>query len=249
MQQLINQVAIVTGGNAGIGRAIALKLAQDGAKIAIFGTNSQTGQEVVEEIRQLTGQENAQFFSVDVSKTASVDEAIKKVLEIYGQVDILINNAGVTADQLLMKMSEEDWDRVIDTNLKSCYNTCHALVRVMMKARQGRIINISSVVGLIGNAGQANYAASKAGMIGFTKALAKELAARNILVNCIAPGFIETKMTSVLTDAQKEGILKSIPLGHLGKPEDIANAVWFLASPLAKYMTGQVLSIDGGMVM
>jgi 3-oxoacyl-[acyl-carrier protein] reductase len=247
--QLMNQIAIVTGGNAGIGKAIAIKFAQAGAKVAIFGTNPKTGQEVVDEIRQLTGEDKAEFFAVDIAKTAAVDEVIKKVLEKHGQIDILVNNAGVTADQLLMKMTEEEWDKVIDVNLKSCYNTCHAIVRPMMKARKGRIINISSVVGLTGNAGQTNYAASKAGMIGFTKALAKEVATRNILVNCIAPGFIETKMTGVLTDAQKENILKGIPLGQLGSPEDIANAAWFLASPLANYITGQVLAVDGGMVM
>ena len=247
--QLLNQVALVTGGNAGIGRAISLKFAQEGAKVIVFGTNQQTCKHVIDDIHRLTGKSDAQFFCVDVSKTLDVEEAIKKVLETYGQVDILVNNAGVTADQLLMKMSEEEWDRVMNINLKSCYNTCHALVRSMMKARKGRIINISSVVGLMGNAGQANYAASKAGMIGFTKALAKELAVRNILVNCIAPGFIETKMTDGLTEVQKEGILKSIPLGKLGAPEDIANAALFLASSNANYITGQVLTVDGGMVM
>lgn len=248
--QLINQYAIVTGGNVGIGKAIATKLAQDGAKVAIFGTNEKTGQEAVEDIKSLIGGEDrAEFFQVDVSKTSEVDEAIKKVIEKFGQVDILVNNAGVTADQLMMKMSEEDWDKVLNINLKSCYNTCHAIVRSMMKARKGRIINISSVVGLNGNAGQVNYAASKAGMIGFTKALAKELASRNILVNCIAPGFIDTKMTAGLNASQKENILKLVPLATLGKPEDVANAVWFLASPLADYITGQVLTVDGGMVM
>lgn len=246
---LNGQVAIVTGGNAGIGKGIVFKLAGEGAKVAILGTNLSTGNATVEEVRQQVPNAEVKFYQVDVSKTSGADETIKQVIEDYGQVDILVNNAGVTADQLLMKMSEEDWDRVIDINLKSCFNTCKAVVRPMMKAKKGRIINISSVVGLTGNAGQVNYAASKAGMIGLTKALAKELASRNILVNCIAPGFIQTKMTEILTDSQKEAILKQIPLGFMGDVNDIANAVWFLASPLSKYMTGQVMTIDGGMVM
>ena len=195
---LLNQVAIVTGGNAGIGKAIALKLAEEGARIAILGTNAETGMAAVEEIKQLAPASQAQFYTVDVSKTVAVEETIKRILEDFGQADILVNNAGITADQLLMKMSEEDWDRVLAVNLKSCFNTCRAIVRPMLKARKGRIINVSSVVGLSGNAGQANYAASKAGMIGFTKSLAKELAARNILVNCVAPGFVKTKMTEAL---------------------------------------------------
>jgi 3-oxoacyl-[acyl-carrier protein] reductase len=246
---LQDQVAIVTGGNAGIGKAIATKLAEEGAHVAILGTNAETGQAAVEDIQRAAPQAKMRFYAVDVSKTGAVDEAIKKVLEEFGQLDILVNNAGITADQLLMKMSEEEWDRVLAINLKSCYNTCKAVVRPMMKAKKGRIINISSVVGLMGNPGQVNYAASKAGMIGFTKALAKELAARNILVNCIAPGFIHTKMTDALSESQKEAILKEIPLGRMGDPIEIAHAVWFLASPIASYMTGQVLTIDGGMVM
>jgi 3-oxoacyl-[acyl-carrier protein] reductase len=249
MKQLLkDQVALVTGGSAGIGRAIALKLAEEGAKLILFGTNAERGKSVAEEIKQRFGSE-ALFEIVNVAHTQETEAAIQKAIETVGPIDILINNAGVTADQLLMKMAEEEWDRVIDINLKSCYNTCHALVRPMMKARKGKIINISSVVGLMGNAGQANYAASKAGMIGFTKALAKELASRNIQVNCIAPGFIQTSMTEVLSDGQKESILKSIPMGKLGMPEDIANMAWFLASPLSNYITGQVLTVDGGMVM
>lgn len=246
---LENQVAVITGGNSGIGKAIALKFAEDGAKLAIFGTNLEKGLAAVEEIKQATKNQNIHFIVVDVSKTAAVEESIKKVIEDFGQIDILVNNAGVTADQLLMKMTEEEWDRVIDVNLKSCFNTCKAVVRNMMKARKGKIINISSVVGLTGNVGQANYAASKAGIIGFTKALAKELASRNILVNCIAPGFIKTNMTDKLTDAQKEAILKDIPLGALGEPIDIANLAWFLASSLTRYITGQVWAVDGGMVI
>lgn len=246
---LFDQVAIVTGGNAGIGKAISLKLAKEGAKVAILGTNTEAGAATVAEIKQLHPSAQVLFYKVDVAQTAAVDEIIKKVIEDFGRVDILVNNAGVTADQLLMKMSEEEWDRVLAVNLKSCYNTCRAVVRSMMKAKKGKIVNISSVVGLTGNPGQANYAASKAGMIGFSKALAKELASRNILVNCIAPGFIKTKMTDALTDNQKEAILKDVPLGRLGEAMEIADAVWFLASPLSNYMTGQVITIDGGMVM
>lgn len=243
-----DQVAIVTGGNAGIGKAIALKLAQEGAKVAILGTNPETGAEAVNEIKQATDSD-IRFYQADVSKTPIVDGVIKQILHDFGKIDILVNNAGITADQLLMKMSEDEWDRVISINLKSCYNTCKAVIRTMMKARHGRIINISSVVGLNGNPGQINYAASKAGMIGLTKALAKEVAPRNILVNCIAPGFIKSKMTEILTDEQKEGIYKQIPLGRMGDPMEIANCVWFLASPLAEYITGQVITVDGGMVM
>jgi 3-oxoacyl-[acyl-carrier protein] reductase len=246
---LLNQVAIVTGGNAGIGKAISLKLSEEGAKVAIIGTNSETGAAAVEEIKHFVPSAEVLFYAVDVSKTAEVDEALKKILGHFGHIDILVNNAGVTADQLLMKMSEEEWDRVLAVNLKSCYNTCRAVVRSMMKARKGKIINISSVVGLTGNPGQVNYAASKAGMIGFTKALAKELASKNIFVNCVSPGFIQTKMTDKLSESQKEAIVKEIPMGRMGDPIDIAYAVWFLASPLSNYMTGQVMTVDGGMVM
>ncbi len=241
---LANQTAIVTGGTAGIGKAIALTLAQAGARVAIFGTNLERGKKIVEEIGG-----NALFIPVDISKTADVDAAIKQVLDQFKQVDILVNNAGITSDQLIMKMSEEEWDKVMAVNVKSCYNTSHALVRPMMKARKGKIINMSSVIGLTGNPGQVNYAASKAAIIGFTKALALELASRNICVNCVAPGFIETAMTEILTDAQKEATLAKIPLGRMGQPNDIANTVLFLASSLSDYITGQVFTVDGGMVM
>jgi 3-oxoacyl-[acyl-carrier protein] reductase len=195
---------------------------------------------------------SGQMFSsqiVDVADKAAVENAIQTILTTLGGVDILVNNAGITRDGLLMKMSEEDWDQVLATNLKSVYNTCQSLVRPMLKARSGKIINISSVVGITGNAGQTNYAASKAGMIGFTKSLAQELASRGICVNCIAPGFIQTKMTDGLTEGQKEGILKQIPMGKMGTVENIADAALFLASPFADYITGQVLAVDGGMVM
>jgi 3-oxoacyl-[acyl-carrier protein] reductase len=250
MQNVLqNKTALITGGTAGLGKAIALKFAEQGAKVVIFGTNAERGAAVVEEIRRLTGGDNATFYAVHVGKTVEVEEVIKKVYQVYPQIDILVNNAGITSDQLLMRMSEEEWDNVMDINIKSCYNTCRAVVRSMMKARKGKIINMSSVVGLTGNAGQTNYAASKAAIVGFTKALAKELAPRNICVNCIAPGFIETSMTEVLTPAQKEATLAQIPLGRMGEPVEIANAALYLASSLADYMTGQVLVVDGGMVM
>ena len=248
-EALKGQTAIVTGATAGIGRAIAIQLALNGAYVAILGTNAERGAAVVAEIQQRTQLDAADFFPVNVAITASVDQVMKQILEKKGAVDILVNNAGITCDQLLMKMNEEDWDKVIDVNLKSCYNTCHALVRSMMKARKGTIINISSVVGLTGNAGQANYAAAKAGMIGFTKSLALELAPRNIRVNCICPGFIDTAMTQELTEEQKGAILKKIPLGYMGTPEDIAHLTAFLVSSNARYITGQVLVVDGGMVM
>lgn len=246
---LKDQVAIVTGGTAGIGKSIALKFAEHGARVAIFGTNQERGTEVLNEIHQIAQNDSAQFYQINVANTAEVGEAIKKVLEKFGHVDVLVNNAGITCDQLIMKMSEDEWDKVMDINVKSCYNTAHALVRPMMKAKKGKIINMSSVIGLTGNAGQVNYAASKAAIIGFTKALAKELATRNICVNCIAPGFIDTRMTDVMTETQKESILGKIPLGRMGTPADIANVALFLASMLSDYITGQVFTVDGGMVM
>lgn len=246
---LIGKTAIVTGATAGLGKAIALKLASQGAKVALIGTNEERGLAVANEITAKYGETKALFFAVDVGNHEASKEVVKKILETFQHVDILVNNAGITRDQLLMKMSEEDFDKVLEVNLKSCYNFCYALVRPMMKARKGKIINISSVIGLTGNAGQANYAASKAGMIGFTKALAKELGGRNICVNAIAPGFIETAMTDAMTEDQKKATLAAIPMGRMGQPDDIANAVVFIASPLADYITGQVIVVDGGMVM
>jgi 3-oxoacyl-[acyl-carrier protein] reductase len=251
MQLLKTKKALITGGTAGIGKEIALAFARQGADVAIFGTNSERASEVLQELESLRLHPEQRFTSslANVSEKASVEAAIQQLMAAWGQIDILVNNAGITRDGLLMRMSEEDWDTVIDVNLKSVYITCQSLVRQMIKAKGGKIINISSVVGLTGNAGQANYAASKSGMIGFTKALAQELATRNICVNCIAPGFIQTRMTDSLTDGQKEGILKKIPMGRMGNPADIANAAIFLASDLSAYMTGQVLTVDGGMVM
>lgn len=250
MQLLKDKIALVTGGTAGIGKAIALAFAKQGASVVIFGTNSERAAQVVQEMESVADPNQKFLFKLlDIADKKAVDEAISALLTSFGHIDIVVNNAGITIDGLLMKMSEEDWDRVIDVNLKSVYNTCQALVRPMLKARRGKIINISSVVGLMGNAGQTNYAASKAGMIGMTKSLAKEVASRGICVNCIAPGFIQTPMTDVLTDAQKEVIFKQIPMGRLGTPEEIANAAVFLASPMSDYLTGQTLTVDGGMVM
>lgn len=246
MQKLLkDRTALITGGTAGIGRAIALKFAEEGAKVIIFGTHAERGQEVVKAINETS---TGSFYQVNVADQKEVNQAITEILK-SGHIDILVNNAGITRDQLLMKMTEEDWDEVMAINVKSCYNTCHALVRPMMKARRGKIINMSSVVGLTGNAGQVNYAASKAAIIGFSKALAKELASRGIPVNCIAPGFIQTRMTDELALQQKEGILATIPFGRMGSPEDVANAALFLASPLSDYITGQVITVDGGMVL
>jgi 3-oxoacyl-[acyl-carrier protein] reductase len=252
MQQLLKgKAAIVTGGTAGIGKAIAILFAEQGAHVAIFGTNLERGAKSVLEIEgaRSSPDQKVLFFALDVSKTGEVEEAMAKLLAEWGKIDVLVNNAGITRDNLLMKMSEEDWDRVVEVNLKSLYNTCRALCRPMMKARAGSIINITSVVGLMGNAGQINYAAAKSGMIGFTKSLAKELASRGIRANCIAPGYIETQMTDLLSPQVKEQIIARIPLSRIGQPKDIANAVLYLASDLSNYITGQVIAVDGGMVM
>ena len=250
-QILKGKTAIVTGGTAGIGKAIASLYAAHGASVAIFGTSKERAEEALLEI-QSAAQDPSQrvlYFLLDVSKGKEVEEAISKLLADWGKIDILVNNAGITRDNLLIRMSEEDWDRVLEVNLKSVYNTCHALARSMMKARSGSIINISSVIGLIGNAGQINYAASKSGMIGFTKSLAKELAGRGVRANCVAPGYIATQMTENLSDQVKEAVLSKIPLNRIGRPLDVANAALYLASDLASYVTGQVIAVDGGMVM
>lgn len=249
--QFSGKKAIVTGGTAGIGQAIALAFAQHGASVAIFGTNEERAKSVIQEMEsiKINPEQRFCYFLVDVSQTKDVERCVQQLLTDWEKVDILVNNAGITRDGLLMRMSEEDWDQVVDINLKSVYNTCRLLARPMMKERSGKIINISSVIGLTGNAGQSNYAASKAGMIGFTKSLAKELAGRNINVNCIAPGFIQTSMTQKLSDPIQEKILNNIPLSRLGQPHQIAQAVLFLASEWADYITGQVLTVDGGMVM
>lgn len=246
---LKGQVAIVTGGSAGIGKAIALLFAQQGAHVCVLATNKEKGATVVAELEQATAPSRASFYQVDVSDTAAVKKVIDEILAKHGKVDIVVNNAGITRDLLLMKMTADDWDQVMNVNVKSCFNLCQALVRPMMKARQGRVINVSSVVGLTGNTGQANYAASKAAMIGFTKSLAKELGSRNITANCIAPGYIDTEMTAGLTEEWKKAIIDKTSLGRMGKPEDIAQAALFLASPGGAYITGQVLVVDGGMAL
>jgi 3-oxoacyl-[acyl-carrier protein] reductase len=242
------QVAIVTGAGRGIGRAIALRFASEGARVACVSRTERNADKIAHEING-TGADMAKAYAVDVADHAAVQKVASHILADFGQADILVNNAGVTRDALAMRMSVEDWDTVINTNLRGAFSFTHALVRAMTKQRNGRIINISSVIGLMGNAGQTNYGASKAGLIGFTKSLARELASRNITVNAVAPGFVITDMTAGLSDQIKDTIHSKIPLGRTGTPEEIAAAVAFFASPEAAYITGQVLCVDGGIVM
>lgn len=245
---LSDQVALVTGASRGIGRQIALDLAAAGAKVAInYNTNAHAAQEVVEEIAAQGGESLA--WQADVSKLSEASALVEKAMEKWGRLDILVNNAGITRDTLLMRMREEDWDRVLEVNLKGYFNCCKAVVRPMTRARRGRIINISSVVGLRGNAGQVNYSAAKAGVIGLTKSLAREVGSRSITVNAIAPGFIETDMTKDLSPEIREQMLKNISLGRLGSSADVAGLTVFLAGPAAAYITGQVIAVDGGMSM
>lgn len=245
---LVGKVALVTGGSRGIGRAIALKLAENGADVAInYAGNTAAAEEVKAAIEQMG--RKALLIQCSVADTDGVQAMVNQVVKELGRLDILVNNAGITRDGLLMRMKEADWDDVMNTNLKGVYNCSKAVMRTMMKQKSGRIVNMASVVGEMGNAGQANYAAAKAGVIGFTKSLAKEVASRGITVNAIAPGFIATDMTRVLSDDQKAEMARTIPLGWAGQPEDVANAVLFLASEGAAYITGQVLNVDGGMVM
>jgi 3-oxoacyl-[acyl-carrier protein] reductase len=243
-----NQVAVITGAGRGIGHAIAVRLASEGARVASVSRTEANAQKTAEEINASRA-DGAKAYAVDVADHTAVQKIGVQILEEFGRVDILVNNAGVTRDGLSMRMSVEDWDTVLNTNLKGAFNFTQALMRPMIKQRSGRIINISSVIGLIGNAGQANYSASKAGLIGLTKSLARELASRGITVNAVAPGLIETDMTGVLSDEIRQSILQKIPLGKLGQPDDIAAAVAYLASAEANYITGQVLAVDGGMVM
>ena len=243
-----NQVAIVTGAGRGIGHAIALRLAQEGARVASVSRSEENAKKTADEINA-TRPDSSKAYAVDVADHGLVQKIGAQILEDFGRVDVLVNNAGITRDGLSMRMSTEDWDTVIDTNLKGAFNFCQAVMRSMIKQRSGRIINISSVSGLTGNAGQANYAASKAGLLGLTKTLARELASRGITVNAVAPGFIVTDMTGGLSDEVKQAIMGKIPLAKLGQPEDIAAAVAFLASAEANYITGQILTVDGGMVM
>ncbi|MCL2182566.1 MAG: 3-oxoacyl-[acyl-carrier-protein] reductase [Chitinispirillia bacterium] len=248
MIDLSSKTALVTGSGRGIGKEIAAKLAAAGADVAISDIDLETARAAAAEIGQATGRKTIAL-AADVSKADDVKGMVKGVMDAFGKIDILINNAGITRDGLLMRMKEEDWDLVLSINLKSAFLCCRETVRPMMSARSGKIINIASVVGLMGNAGQANYSASKAGMIGLTKTLAREFASRSINVNAIAPGFIKTAMTDKLTDAEKEKLASGIPMAKLGNPEDVANAALFLASSLSDYITGQVITVDGGLVM
>jgi len=248
MSRFANKTAVVTGGGRGIGQEIARALAAEGAKVAVVSRSESSCGKAADEINaEFPG--SAKAYAVDVSDHTAVQELAKKISEDFGTVNILVNNAGVTRDGLLMRMKEEDWDTVLNTNLKGAFNTVKGFMRVLMKAEDARIINIASVIGLIGNAGQANYSASKAGLIGFTKAVARELAGRQVTCNAIAPGFITTDMTDELPAAVKDAVIGKIPLATFGNTKDIAEAVAFLASPSARYITGQVLAVDGGMTM
>jgi 3-oxoacyl-[acyl-carrier protein] reductase len=240
---LSGRVAIVTGGARGIGREIALKLAEVGATVVV--SDIAEAEPVAEEIRAMKRQ--SQAVQADVSSAADVTKLVEKVISNYGRVDILVNNAGIARDQLLLRMSDEDWDAVLKVNLKSVFLCTRAVLRQMIKQRWGRIISISSIVGIVGNPGQANYASAKAGIIGFTRTIAREVGSRGITANAIAPGFIETKMTQQLGEEQRQELMRRIPLGFLGSPRDVAEAVAFLASEEARYITGQVLGVDGGM--
>jgi len=245
---LKDKIALVTGGARGIGRAIATSLAASGAIVVInYRGNQAAADEVVQAIAAEDGQ--ALAIQADISQAAEVERLFKAVLDRYGQIDILVNNAGLTRDNILFRLKDEDWDTVLDANLRGAFFAIRAASRGMMKRRWGRIINIASVVGIIGNKGQANYAASKAGLIGLTKTVAKELASRNILINAVAPGFIETDMTAAMTPEARETLSGQIPLERLGTPNDVAATVAFLASDFASYITGQVLVVDGGLVM
>jgi 3-oxoacyl-[acyl-carrier protein] reductase len=245
--KLAQQIAVVTGAGRGIGHAIALKFAQEGADVVCVSRTAENAAKAAEAVRALG--RKAWAHGVDVADPKAVEAAGEKILAEAGKIDILVNNAGVTRDGLLMRMSDEDWDTVLNTNARGAFCFTRAFSRAFLKQRSGRVINVASVIGLIGNAGQCNYAASKAALIGFTKSIAREFASRGITVNALAPGFIETDMTGVLEEATRVEILKRIPLNSFGKVEDIAEAALYLASPAARYVTGQVLAVDGGMTM
>jgi 3-oxoacyl-[acyl-carrier protein] reductase len=239
------QIALVTGASRGIGAAIALELAQRGLKVIGTGTSAESAQKIT----AVLGAHGVQGRSLDVNDGAALEALVEDIVKSHGGLHVVVNNAGITRDMLAMRLKDDDWDAVLDTNLKAVFRVSRAAIRPMMKQRYGRIISITSVVGATGNAGQANYAAAKAGVAGMTRALARELGSRNITVNCVAPGFIETDMTSRLPEAQQQALLSQIPLGHLGKPADVAHAVAYLASPQASYVTGQELHVNGGMHM
>lgn len=246
--QLEGKTALITGASRGIGRAIAIALAKEGANIAVnYTSNENAAINVAKQIEEIG--KKALIIKADVSKQQEAENMVNQVLNTFGSIDILVNNAGITMDNLIVRMTEESFDRVIDINLKGAFNCTKAVSKVMIKQKSGKIINISSVVGIIGNVGQSNYAAAKAGLIGFTKSIAKELATRNICVNAIAPGYIETDMTLALSEKAKDDLLRNIPMKVLGKPENVADAVLFLVSNSSDYITGQVINVDGGMVM
>ena len=244
---LQGKVAIVTGASRGIGRAIALGLAKEGADVVVTATTFESADKVAGEIEQLG--RKALAFALNVAEIGECKALVKTALEKFSKIDIFVNNAGITGDNLLIRMKEEEWDKVLDVNLKGTFNCIRASTKTMMKQRAGKIVNVTSVVGIIGNAGQANYSASKAGVIGLTKSVAKELASRNIQVNAVAPGYIETDMTKHLQDDVRQTLVNAIPLRRIGTPEDVAVLVSFLASKNADYITGQIITVDGGMVM
>ncbi|OGV58186.1 MAG: 3-oxoacyl-[acyl-carrier-protein] reductase [Lentisphaerae bacterium GWF2_52_8] len=246
-KRLSGRVALITGGARGIGKAISLRLAREGAAVALVDILQDVAESTAAEFRQQGFQ--AEAFSANVAKPEDAENTVKAVLEKFGKLDILINNAGITRDTLIMRMSEDDWDKVIAVNLKGTFNFIKAVFRPMMKARSGKIVNIASVVGRMGNAGQANYSASKAGVIGLTKTAAKEFSSRNINVNAVAPGYIQTEMTEKLSEDARQAFLTHVPLQRAGTPEDVANVVYFLCSADSDYVTGQVINIDGGMLM
>ncbi|MBF0152266.1 MAG: 3-oxoacyl-[acyl-carrier-protein] reductase [Magnetococcales bacterium] len=244
---LNDRVALVTGSTSGIGRVTALELARRGAKVIITSNEGQRIPEVLEEVRRLSP--DAEGYEADIASRSRLEEVVKQATERFGRIDILVNNAGITRDNLMIRMKDSEWEDVLSINLSSAFYLTRLVLRAMMKARYGRIVSVASVVGVTGNAGQANYAASKAGLIGFTKSLAREVASRGVTANCVAPGFIQTRMTDALSTAAKEAMLAQIPLGAMGKPEDVACAVAFLASDEAGYITGETIHVNGGMYM
>ncbi len=249
MKQGVSRVAVITGGSRGIGRSVALKFAEEKADIVLvhYDPDESAAQETLELLKAKNVR--AESHKVDVSSFAEVEQLFAQIIDKYGRVDVLVNNAGITRDTVLMRMEEKDWDAVINVNLKSVFNCTHAIIRPMIKQRSGWIVNISSVVGQIGNIGQANYSASKAGIMGFTKTIAREVAARGIRVNAVAPGFIETDMTASLPEKVREKFLEQIPLGRMGKPEEVAEVVYWLCSETSSYLTGQVIHVNGGLYM